>query len=167
MTYGGGAPGFKGATFVSGDITFQEDTFTSTEIDSSAYLDLPTGETALYHALMKAEDNDVQGWIWGAHVAGLFPGWWAHTYGGDLSVDYDARLNALIQRAALIVHLAREQNGVLRLNVLQSRTRPAPANAVRFDLVPGQGMVALKETTTETVNLVGRIPGLVEITRLS
>jgi KaiC/GvpD/RAD55 family RecA-like ATPase len=89
------------------------------------------------------------------------------TYGGDLSAHYDARLNALIQRAAVIAHLAREQNGGLCMRVVQSRTRPAPANDIRFDLVPGTGLVARGETLTETVSLVGRIPGLVEITRLS
>jgi len=89
------------------------------------------------------------------------------TYGGDVSTQYDARLNAIIPRAALIVHLERDQNNGLRMQVVQSRTRAAPAGAVRFELVAGAGIVSVDEVTTETVTLVGRIPQLVEITRLS
>jgi KaiC/GvpD/RAD55 family RecA-like ATPase len=66
------------------------------------------------------------------------------TYSGDVSADYDARLNPIIQRAAVIVHIARDHGG-LQMTVVQDRTRAAPRTGVRFELAAGAGLVPILE----------------------
>jgi hypothetical protein len=65
------------------------------------------------------------------------------TYPGDVSAGYDARLDPIVQRAAAIVHFARDDGGTNRMQFVQTRPCATPANAVRFALKPGSGLVPL------------------------
>ena len=89
------------------------------------------------------------------------------TYAGDLSANYDARLNPIVQRTVMIVHLARDGSGVLRMRALQNRTRATPAAAVGYDLQSSNGIVTLDEVRLDPATLPSRIPGLLEIVRSS
>jgi KaiC/GvpD/RAD55 family RecA-like ATPase len=88
------------------------------------------------------------------------------TYPGDVTSAYDARLNAIVQRCALILHLAREQSGTLRLQVVQNRTSAAPVEPVRFQLLPDAGISALQivpvEPTKPRRSRTKRAPQIVE-----
>ena len=64
------------------------------------------------------------------------------TYPGDVAGGYDARIGSVVQHAALVLHLTRGEADCRRLQVVQSRTRAAPASAVNFVFRPGVGLAA-------------------------
>lgn len=47
------------------------------------------------------------------------------TYPADVSSGYDARLDPIVQRAAAIVHISRDDDGTSRMQIVQSRSRPS------------------------------------------
>ncbi len=63
------------------------------------------------------------------------------TFPGDTSVGYDARVEPIVQRAAAIIHLAREDGGVRRMQIVQSRTHATSVALARFEVKPGIGLV--------------------------
>jgi KaiC/GvpD/RAD55 family RecA-like ATPase len=65
------------------------------------------------------------------------------TFPGDVSADYDAHLDQVVQRAAAIIHLTRGDGGIHRMQFVQSRSHAAPSTAVRFGLRAGVGLVML------------------------
>jgi len=88
------------------------------------------------------------------------------TFGNDISSGYDARLSAIVQHAALVVHLAREAERVLRMQIVQDRTHPAPASSVRFELRDA-GLILLPDMLMERVTVDAHLPGFLEIARFS
>jgi KaiC/GvpD/RAD55 family RecA-like ATPase len=63
------------------------------------------------------------------------------TYPGDVSGGYDGRLDPVVQRAAIILHLERGDAGY-RIRVTQNRSAPTPPAALEFDLKAGEGFIA-------------------------
>jgi KaiC/GvpD/RAD55 family RecA-like ATPase len=76
------------------------------------------------------------------------------TYHNDLSHGYDARLGPIVQKAAAIVHLTRDDGGVHRMRAVQTRWRPAPEQEARFTCTHGVGLVPLGEEPSRVVELV-------------
>jgi KaiC/GvpD/RAD55 family RecA-like ATPase len=64
------------------------------------------------------------------------------TYPADVSGGYDTRLDPVVQRAAVILHLERRRVGGYRIRVTQNRTAPTPPTALEFALKAGEGFVA-------------------------
>jgi KaiC/GvpD/RAD55 family RecA-like ATPase len=89
------------------------------------------------------------------------------TYAGDLAANYDARLNPIVQRTAMIVHLSRDERGALRMRALQNRTRATAAVSVGYEVQANNGIVTLDEARLDPAALPTRIPGLLEIVRSS
>jgi KaiC/GvpD/RAD55 family RecA-like ATPase len=73
------------------------------------------------------------------------------TYHGDVTHSYDARLAPVIQHAASIVHVTREDDGVHRMRAVQTRWRAVPPQDVRFRCVAGVGLVIDEPPQVEVV----------------
>lgn len=73
-------PALVGATFTSGGATWQEAGPIRATEEATAYVDLASGQTGFFFALVKKEDgNDVQGWTPGDNNGSLGVGWWYYT----------------------------------------------------------------------------------------
>jgi KaiC/GvpD/RAD55 family RecA-like ATPase len=73
------------------------------------------------------------------------------TYPGDISAGYDARLDPVVQHAAAIVHLARGDSGINRMQIIQARSRVAPSTPIGFVLKSGSGLVTVDPDSHKTV----------------
>ena len=73
------------------------------------------------------------------------------TYSSDVSAGHDARLNPIVQRASLIAHLARQDDG-LHMQIVQNRTGATPVQHARYQLLPESGI------STLIVEVVKRAP---------
>jgi hypothetical protein len=76
------------------------------------------------------------------------------TYHNDVSHGYDARLGPIVQNAAAVVHLSREEGGVHCMHAVQTRWRPAPEHDARFTCSHGMGLMPFDEEPTRTLELV-------------
>jgi KaiC/GvpD/RAD55 family RecA-like ATPase len=63
------------------------------------------------------------------------------TFPEDLGNEYDRNLEPLVQSAAAVIRLAREDGNVRRAELMNLRYSASPAGAVRFVIRPGAGIV--------------------------
>lgn len=73
------------------------------------------------------------------------------TYPGDLSAGSDRRFDALMNRAATVMHLQRgTQPGVFRLDMVRQRGSAVSAAPVHFAIEPKAGIVRMSERVAAT-----------------
>jgi KaiC/GvpD/RAD55 family RecA-like ATPase len=71
------------------------------------------------------------------------------TWSGELSARSDRRVEALVERAAVILDFQRRGNGLFRADVVRARHAMANTPPIDFEVRPGLGLAAVAATPTE------------------